>query len=298
MININENDNYELYYENLDACLEYCKKIDENVNIKEKTNFHVFWNVGLPFSRKQTLNLKSYLCTQDIENTTYNLWSNVDLSDNEYLKPFLPFIKIRVYDPTFETKGTILENRTDIITAQDEKNWAKGDLFRLLILHKYGGVYTDVDVVFLRNFAPLINQEFMYKWGREKSMINGAVMRLFKQSKLSYQLLNEISSGPVVPNSTIWSTNLYEKVRKYNTNWTIFPSGFFNSEWQDVNLNTWNPMKKYDYSKYNGSFSWHWHNKWNDEVEEGSKWFDLEKYYDDLLIKKYTKINFKNDHNS
>lgn len=290
MINISEETHPELYYENLDLCLDFCRGIDENVEFPEKTDFHVFWNVGLPFGRKQILNLKSYLCTQDLEKTTYNLWCNVDLTNNPVLKPFLPFINFRLYDPRAEVVGTVLENRPDIVHAQDDLNWAKGDLFRILILHKYGGVYTDVDVVFLRNFAPLLGQEFMYKWGREKGMINGAIMRLFKDGELSNQLLNEINRGYSAPATTVWSTDLYQRVRLYNKNWTVFPSGFFNSEWQDVNVGAWNPMKKYDYLDYDGAFSWHWHNKWNDEVEEGSKWYNIEKLFDEKISKKFPDI--------
>ena len=232
---------------------------------------------------KQLLGIKSYLCTQDLEKTKFNLWCNVDLSKNEFLKPYLPFINLRIYDPSQEIKGTVLEGRSDIIQAQDEKNWAKGDLFRILIVHKYGGLYTDVDVAFLRSFAPILDQEFMYKWGLEKRMINGAVMNMFANSKLSNDLINEINKGPIKPNTTNWSTDLYQKVRAYNTDWTVFPSGFFNSEWQDPLMGVWNPMKQYDFDLYEGSFCWHWHNKWLDNVEIGSKWYTIEQKFENKL---------------
>jgi gliding motility-associated-like protein len=90
----------------------------------------------------------------------------------------------------------------------------------------------------------------MYKWGREKEMINGAIMRIFKNSELSINLLNEIANGPAYTNSIMWSSVLYQKVYTYNKSWTIFPSAFFNSEWQDSNLNLWNPMKVYDFKMY------------------------------------------------
>ena len=61
-------------------------------------------------------------------------------------------LKNRIYNPIEEAKDTKLESRLDILNASDERNWAKGDLFRILILHKYGGVYVDFDVVFLRVF--------------------------------------------------------------------------------------------------------------------------------------------------
>ena len=40
-------------------------------------------------------------------------------------------------------------------------------LFRLLVTHKYGGVYLDMDSVCLRDLNPVLgfNEEFMYQWG-------------------------------------------------------------------------------------------------------------------------------------
>lgn len=289
MIKISEETNQSLYY-NLDECLKFCNQIkEEDYKINEITDFHIFWNVGYPFERKQLLGIKSYLCTQDLQKTRFNLWCNVDLSNNEFLKPFLHLINFRIYNISEEAKGTPIERRQDIINSSDtysNLNWTKGDLFRVLILHKYGGLYTDVDVVFMRSFAPVLDQEFMYKWGTEKEMINGAIMRLFKNSKFSNDLINEIARGPVMPNTTNWSTNLYQKVRRYNKDWTIFPAGFFNPEWQDTTLGDWNPMKKYNFKTYDGAFSWHWHNKWLEKVEEGSKWQIMESKFDKLIKEK------------
>ena len=98
------------------------------------------------------------------------------------LKPFLKYIKFRIWNPVIESKGTILENKMQFLTVNDDRNWAAGDLFRILCLYNYGGLYTDFDVVYLKDLSPLLNQEFMYKWSFQKDMINGAVMRMFKGS--------------------------------------------------------------------------------------------------------------------
>jgi hypothetical protein len=288
MIDINEEEKESLYYK-LDECLKFCNDIKEEV-YEDFTYYHVFWNIGLPPSDKHTLPIKSYLATQNLENTKLVVWSNVDLTNNEYLKPYfdeyLNNLEFRIYDPIKESVGTEIEGKTNILLASDSLNWCKGDLFRILILNNYGGVYVDFDVAFLRDFAPLLSQEFMYKWGREKNMINGAIMRLKKNSNLCKQLLHEISIGPVQPGSTLWSTILYEKVRLYNKDWIIFPSGFFNSEWQDTNIDLWNPMKKYDFKMYEGAFSWHWHNKWSDVIEIDSKFYTINKKMNEILNQK------------
>ena len=48
-------------------------------------------------------------------------------------------------------------------------------------------------------------------------------------------------------------------------------------------MGLWNPMKKYDFNLYEGSFCWHWHNKWQDSVEEGSKWYTIEQKFEKIL---------------
>jgi hypothetical protein len=290
---INEINNRNLYF-NLDDCLEYCKSI-KDIEYNDFTYYHIYWNVGLEFGRKQLISIKSYLSTQNLENTKLILWSNIDLTNNELLKPYLPYIEFRIYDPIEEARGTVLEGKLDILTANDNRNWAGGDLFRVLILNNYGGVYVDVDVVFLRDFAPLLKYEFMYKWGLEPNMINGAIMRMFKNSKLCNNILSEISNGGISVNTVHWSSILYEKVRSYNKEWVIFPSGFFNSEWQDMRYNTpgngevFLPFKKDTFSLYDGAFSWHWHNKWDANIEDGSKWKTLEDKAE-LILKEKIKL--------
>jgi mannosyltransferase OCH1-like enzyme len=227
------------------------------------------------------------------------------LKNNEHLKPYVPYINVKIWDTKEQAKDTVIENDEFILTHNDSKNWHQGDLFRILALHKYGGLYCDFDVVFLRDFSPLLNQEFMYKWSYEKDMINGAVIRLFKDSVLSKQLLQEMKRTRSGSNFQ-WSSPLYTKIRKINKNWTVFPCAFFNTEWQiggnpeiskiiegDKELKNFisKPMIKTKYSTefYDGSFSWHWHNSWKKEIENGSKW--------QLLEEKFLK-EFKNKFNN
>lgn len=300
MLKISEETHKDLYY-NVDRCIEFCKKID-NIEYKDHTDYHIFWNVGLPFERKQLLPIKSYICTQNLNNTTLNVWCNIDLSTNVFIKPFLPYIKLRIWDPIKESQGTPLEGYNGV-TSNDNLNWAAGDLFRILVLYKYGGLYVDFDVAFLRDFAPLLDQEFMYKWSFQKEMINGAVMRMFKDSKLGLDLLNQMIIYPPRPGTTNWSTDLYQRVRSFNKEWVIFPCGFFNTEWQiflskEEKSDTKNaelikfityPFKKTDISNtlYDGVFSWHWHNNWNEAIEIGSKWQILEERFDKKIKKNY-----------
>jgi hypothetical protein len=296
MIDIDEEKNPLAYYD-LDEGVKYCLSIPDK-ELDKPVNFHAFW-IG-DFGRKPALPIKSFFATQNTKHATFNLWTREDLSDNEYLKPFRDQIVFREWNPVEEAKGTTIEN-LPYLNATDNRCWVDGDLFRLLVLHKYGGVYIDMDVVLLRDFGPLLDQEFMYKWGTERNMINGALMHLNKNSLLSKQLLYELSRRSPRPNSTCWGNDVYVTVRSSNKNWTVFPAAFFDSEWQ-TNPEQFNdrglyngllqPFLKCKHSNflYNGAFSWHWHGHWKDTIEEGSKWQILEAQIEKLLeVKGYGK---------
>ncbi len=302
MIDISIETHAELYLDH-NRCVEFCKNIPATT-YDEHVDFHMLWKVGRPFGRKQIVPVKSFLTTQNLDKCTLNLWSNIDLSDNEYLKPFLPYIKLRTWNAVEEAKGTPLEGDIGKLSLSDSQCWVDGDLFRALCLYKYGGIYHDTDVFFLKDFAPLLNQEFMYTWGLETAFISGGMIRIFKGSKLSVDILREISQINPRQNSADWSGyKVYPKVRQYNEDWTIFPCGFFNTEWQISNEEVGDnaeyrrfisfPFQKTDYANelYDGVFSWHWHSQWDAEVEEGSKWQILEDKVNRAVEKKYGVVS-------
>ena len=58
------------------------------------------------------------------------------------------------------------------------------------MLKKYGGIYVDVDVIFLRDLQPLFMIEFAYRW----SMLNGfntAVLQVFPQSNTTKIIMDQ-----------------------------------------------------------------------------------------------------------
>ena len=251
----------------------------------------------MEFGRKQVLPIKSAIVNNyelNKDNLEINLWSNVDLSDNEFLLPIKNFINIKMWDPFEEMKGTILESHINYYKnniVYDDKNWISGDFFRLLCLHKYGGFYFDMDVLILRDLSPLNNYEFLYQWGASGTQTsepnifyNGAIMRLDKKSNASLKLLKEtlnINSG----GGTQWSSTLYPRIQDDNLNY--FPCAWFNTEWtlKDPSYN-FDPFKKSGRNDlFDGAFTWHWHNKWNDEIEIDSKWQILEEIIEEKLLK-------------
>jgi hypothetical protein len=294
MFDIYENLTKDLYTD-IDKAVQFCKLIP-NCKYQDRTIFHCYWRVPKAFTIKHLLPIKSYFVTQDLSNTELWLWSNIDLTKNEILKPFLNRINFKVYDPINEAMSTILEGRNNVLHASDELCYLDGDLFRLLVLNNYGGVYFDLDVVLLRDFSPFLYKEFAYQWGTTQD-VNGAIMRLFKESDLSKFLLEMLSNKNPNKKSTCWGSFLLTKAY-YSNMIKVLPAAFFNTEWQytDEQLNrdeelknfVFYPFKKTKYSNefYDGVFSWHWHNQWDVPVEEGSK-FDL---LNKMINKKYEEM--------
>ena len=81
-----------------------------------------------------------------------------------------------------------------------------------MILHNYGGVYIDIDVIMLRDFAPLLGSQFTYVWGSSCEGSNGAVMRMFKGSTMAREMLSTLVATPPRPGSLAWGNELYSKV--------------------------------------------------------------------------------------
>jgi hypothetical protein len=278
--------------EDIKASLDYAKSLSVPES-KEPVTFHFYWRVPKEFGRKQVLPIKSAIVTQDLSRTKIILWSNIDLSRNKFVQPLLPYIQTKIWNPVNESIGTPLEGSSIFRgTIDDPRCYLGGDLFRLLCLYKYGGVYIDMDMVVLRDFSPILSHEFMYQWGtsgwsQSEPFIfaNGAAMRLKSQSKLARDLLEEVQRMIPQPNSTSWGKDLYMKVRERNKDYLILPCTWFNTEWCSA-VGDWHPFIKSDQSNhlYDGAFTWHWHNRWDHPIEDGCKFQILEKMAEDKFL--------------
>jgi hypothetical protein len=285
------NDNKSLYYPNkIDYLnsLEFSKTLPKN---NTKMVFHCFWRVPREFGRKQLAVLKSIIVnhTQGVE---INLWSNVDLSTNEYIKEVLPYINLKLWNLENEIKNTILEDcpfmQPDVVN--DSNCYLEGDVFRLLVLHKYGGIYIDMDVLVLRDMSPLNEFEFLYQWGTSgfnfnepEITMNGAIMRLNKNSPLSEEFLEILKLTSPSKNSFEWGNKMYSKILKNDL--LVLPGVWFNSEWGFEGTSC-NPFKNVgNVELFDGAFTWHWHNRWDESIEEESKFYVIEQLHNTIFNK-------------
>lgn len=297
---IEELNDTQLYSENKYAtfkALEISKKIIDPIN--EKYNIFIYW-IGCNVNYKHSVVLKSFLATQNLTNATLKIYSDVDISSNPVFNRYKEFkqIEFHYFNIEEEIKSTAFENFKFIEEIKNHKFGAayESDFFRLLMLYKYGGFYIDFDILLLRDLSPLLKYDFLYQWGAYPdniNMINGAVMH-FKKDSVSNKKASEIIinyDGRNGHDRLQWASDLYLQVKNTTPELVIFPSAFFNPEWQHNHLeNVTNRITEYPFKKnnrsndlYEGSFTWHWHNRWNDDIEEGSK-FDL---LDKILEQKF-----------
>ena len=284
------------FFQDYKKCLSYLNSVDDdNFDYpSEPVNFHIYTEIK---TDKELLCLESFLATQNLEKARLILWSDYDISNNRLLQPYKELIDLRVYNAEEEVKGTILEDCREWIEASDSKHYMKSGVLRFLVTHKYGGVWADMDMVFLRDFKPILDQEWAYMWGSELDFYNfgpcAAMMSLHKNSEHSDLCLEEILKTDVVLDSTVLDHILLAKVYTKRP-FTVFPSTFFNTEWQ---MNTWyvdgvrhyDPnglgtqtqdgwFNKTDFSNclFDGAFAWHWHNSSNkDRIVRPESKFDI-----------------------
>ena len=304
MITLDLKTHPELYFDYREglAFLNTIKEEDHSYP-DEVTYFHLYTEVRTP---KELLAIKSYLATQDLEKTRLIVWSDYDISDQENIQPYKNFVDFRVYNPKELAEGTPLEGvETHLTTGGDHNHWMSSGVMRFLVLYKFGGIYFDMDMVLLRNFKPILGQDFAYQWGsstdfakerRWEANCNGPCAALlgalqgstFIKSCMD-QLVTTLPTG-----GTCYDEDMLGYVYAKNS-FTVFPSTFFNTEWliskvspeeRDKVKLGWFENKLEDRAHlFLDAFAWHWHNSSNKhkEVVRGSKFDLLDKLTDAKL---------------
>ena len=287
MVDISLRTHDELYHDWRKA-LDFCRALPD-VSPPEPVTFHMYWRERhgrwwpsiRRFGRKQALPVKAFFATQDLSRASLTLWSDSDLSSNEWLRPFLPRLTLRIYDPAREAQGTALEAHPRIYRQRDSRVYRDGDLFRILVLHNYGGVYADMDTVLLRSLGVFLDREFLYQWQDFDDRYAPALMHLRKGSAFAKALIDGVMTIPAGKYN--WGRENVRRAFAEGHAVAVYPSPFFNTEWQaDPGFE---PFKCTPASAnlYEGAFAWHWHNKWDDPIEPGCKFERIEAIIDAKL---------------
>lgn len=261
------------------------------------------------FSLKQAFAVKSFLATQDLNNSELWLWLDVEsghanYEENLYLRPFLNFLHVKCFDPEVEARNTPLEQRSELYDGV--KLASRSDFFRHVVLYKYGGTYVDMDMMFLRDMsAPLGNkhfhEEYCYRWSAHLPYGNSAVLRLRQHSDTARTLL--VICGEA---GSCRPKNVLRFEDNADLDLLVLPCSFFDPLWPHHdgkdNYGTapfrrfgdffrkfgwWfkqNPAVRSYRDFFPGAFAYHWHNFW-DVREHKDSYFGLFNREFDIILR-------------
>ena len=259
--------------------------------------FHYYWHGELGL--KQAFALKSFLATQDLTRSELWLWLDGERGypghdENRYLRPLLPFLTVRRFDPAAEVRSTLLEGYPAVY--QGSRPIARADLLRHIVLYKYGGTYVDMDTMLLRDLRPLLDNpyfgsEFCYRWSANRPYANSAILRLGRQSTVAQALLASCAErGSCDPRAVL------RLDANHQLDLLVLPCAFFDPLWpvhdREGRFEA-APFERFPHffrkfgwwgrrravirtfrDFFPGAFAYHWHNCW-DAPELGDSYFGL-----------------------
>jgi hypothetical protein len=170
------------------------------------------------------------------------------------------------------------------------------------MLYKYGGIWADMDMILLRDFKPIMDNNFAYMWenhtdfgmyGKGQCGPCAALLGGVKGSDFTQECMKELLNTSVRLNSPCFDYPLMARVYRH-IKYTVFPSCFFNTEWQmkpDVSrpiIEGWWNKNSYSDRLYTEAFSWHWHNTGQGlkPIEQGSKFYLMQQMINKKLEEK------------
>lgn len=184
---------------------EYCNQTTIRLNTpnndctqcgKSIVYYHTIWQIESDKNdfqfRVLNLNLMSYLATQNLCCTKFLLWilRLFPMNKQEFLmKKYKKFknIQIKLFSleelcvkSSFRASSICLQkNSTQLFSIYSSIELS--DFVRFFILDIYGGIYTDGDVIYLKNMQPFWYFNFAYRWSFT-SNLNNAVIGLNNHS--------------------------------------------------------------------------------------------------------------------
>lgn len=264
-------------------CYDFAATLQSNKKISNPDDpmiFHAYWRADLaPVGPKQLATLRSFFATQNQNNSIVYLWSNGDLSQSQIIKDVQSHVgdrlQTKIYSPHELAKGSPMEDSPHL-EFKDESGYLDGDLIRLLVVYRYGGMWFDMDSLFIRDMTPLLEHEWLTQWDcylPNSYPFNGAFMRFNKQSPYLCEMLSELASGPLPRPGTIdWGAYMYYRVYRRLLHhgirpWSVLPWCFTDPMICSPKNSMPNAFIETDFDKERllQTFAYHWHNQWKKE---------------------------------
>ena len=177
------------------------------------------------------------------------------------------------------------------------------DAVRFVVLHKYGGMYIDADILLLRDLQPFYRHEFAYRWSTLNEF-NTAVLRLYSQSNISSKLLDQAREhqDPYIFYPTTLRSHLDPMVLNrlpcvfFDPLWLVADSsdGKSSQQWGvtadtqgvfETVFRQGSSFSQHGRHVFHGAFAFHWHSLHRAGIfEQGSYLYQWNEFFRDELF--------------
>jgi hypothetical protein len=296
----------ERLYHDTAYCLSWLRRLEVApvASDKEPLRCHIYWSGAL--TRKVAFAIKSFLATQDLDRTELWLWLEDEraydsLADNPLVQSLLPFVTSRRFDLAPLLKDIPGDARAAFASAANPA--ARSDIFRVLVLFHHGGLYADMDTMFLRDLHALPEDipEFCYRWSATLPYATHAISRLQKGSEAALAIARRsIEVGSWLP----WKALTFEGSEHIDI--CVLPCVFFDPLWphhdrldhfadapfaafddffREFGLRFRRRRSICSYRDFfPGAFAYQWHNRWDAPESQSSYFGVFGSEFDEILF--------------
>ena len=199
----------------------------------------------------------------------------------------LPGVQLRLLNLSEQSQGTALNN-SERLHAENNKglSWYS-DVVRYVLLYNYGGVWFDLDVLWLRPIDPLLlhfeERVMVYTW-QSQPYPNGAVFISLPASSATLAHITEL----IASRNRGFGFQEAELTFDLPLDFLVLPCAWFDADWQSNPLRSpgggletfmsARPAGLDHCSVHNfhvGAFAYHWHNRWHAPILNNSCMADL-----------------------
>lgn len=281
-------------YTDTAACLAWAAGLSPAPPPTLRHPCHLWWRGR--FGTKQAGAVRSFLATQDPARTELWLWLDAEAADadSQHLRPLLDHLRLCSYDADDLAQGTVVDGRTDLLAPGDVVQ--RSNLARYLILARHGGLWADVDTLFLRDLGALLDEpsfgDFTYRWSGTQPYANAAILRARPGSPAIAAVLAVTAAAGTGRGPVALRFDAHPR-----TDLLVLPSACFDPLWAHVDgddryadapFHRWGELftSPASGSFFPGAFSYHWHNHWDEPELPGTWWSRLRASHDRELAER------------
>ncbi len=249
--------------------------------------FHAYWDGQL--AEKHLTSLKScwYHNIKGRENRKIVVWTATGSAPNEFNEKMSKYAEIKPFDKVKEQAGTPLEGENFFCNPRPS---FYSDVVRYTLLHKYGGVWFDLDIFFTRSLDPLLvkykEEIVVYEW-EEQKYPNGALFICLEPRSAKLTAAIEF----IKTRNRGWGFQEADLTHDLPLPLTVLPCGWFDPMWlsNDRGLH-FNDFFSIYLSRltmdslFPGAFCIHWHNQFSKEPHLMSPYAQLRADLEEKII--------------